>query len=304
MSQEKSLIESLKSKTGGKWASMVSRKLIGVRRKDKDLSVDVRLLEFVDGSLWALLSDRKQYLSTVESNFKSFLGLYDSDTTSRNILISQVDTVQGAMHLERIFDLYTSRFASSYSVDNVFSIAPGIANNVTGTIEGVDSAVQSKTTNVLITAYSSLVSTARMSFIDQTQYKAMVIGILKDLLDNWIAQAKQNGWRFDYAVSLSASGLRQASETNLDFTVLDQIRFVNYYESTRIFVYVGGFLDPILKNTVNKDGAKVYLTGAGFGWGPVYVTVSAGIEYPNVVLKNTRFGLSFGYEIPVTDLLD
>jgi hypothetical protein len=69
-------------------------------------------------------------------------------------------------------------------------------------------------------------------------------------------------------------------------------------------VYVGGFLDPILKNTINKDGAKVYLTGAGFGWGPAYITVSAGIEYPNVVLKNTRFGVSCGYEIPVTDLLD
>ena len=67
-------------------------------------------------------------------------------------------------------------------------------------------------------------------------------------------------------------------------------------------MYLGGFLDPLLKSTVNKGGDKVYLGGIGVGWNAVFLAVSAGVEYPNVVLKNTRLALSFGYEIPVTEI--
>lgn len=127
---------------------------------------------------------------------------------------------------------------------------------------------------------------------------------MRELLNSWIHQARQDGWRFDYAVSLSSTALHHGPDTSLDFTVLDQIRLVKYFETTRVFAYLGGFLDPLLKNTVDKSSDKVYLSGVGFGWQSVFVALSAGIEYPNVAIKNTRIALSFGYEIPIGDVLE
>ena len=63
MSQEKSRIESFKTSSGRKWTVVVSGRLIRARREDKNLSVDVRILEYVDASLWSLISDREKYFS-------------------------------------------------------------------------------------------------------------------------------------------------------------------------------------------------------------------------------------------------
>jgi len=85
---------------------------------------------------------------------------------------------------------------------------------------------------------------------------------------------------------------------------LDQIRFVRYFETTRVFIYIGGFLDPLLKNAITKNGEKIYLSGVGYGWQSVYLAVSAGIEYPDIAVKNTRLAFSLGYEIPLGDVLE
>ena len=303
MSQEKSRIESFKT-SDNKWTAVVSGGLIRVRRQDKNLSVDVRILEYVDGSLWTLISDREKYFSNFETNLSSLLQMYETDRGSRELIIALVDTATGHKSIEKLFSLFENYFDTSYAVDRVFSTTGGESSKEKGVNQKTDSTSKNNTTNLLVSAYSGMVSTAQYAFVNQEQYKPIVLGTVKDLVNYWILQARQNGWRFDYALSLSATVMRRDQNTNLDFTVLDQIRFVNYYESCRVFAYLGGFLDPLLKNTINKSGEKVYLSGLGFGWKSVFVAVSAGIEYPDVALKNTRFAVSFGYEIPITDMLE
>ncbi len=302
MSQEKSRIESFKTSSGRKWTVVVSGRLIRARREDKNLSVDVRILEYVDASLWSLISDREKYFSNFEKNFNSLLQMFETDQRSRQLILDLVDTSSGHRSIEKLFKLYQQYFDSSYTMDKVFVTTSNESRTDKDVGQNTDSTDQGSTTNLLIEAYSGMVSTAQYAFVNQEQYKTVILGTIRDILETWIHQARQNGWRFDYAVSLSATAIERNQNANLDFTVLDQIRFVNYYESTRIFVYLGGFLDPLLKSTVNKGGDKVYLGGIGVGWNAVFLAVSAGVEYPNVVLKNTRLALSFGYEIPVTEI--
>ena len=304
MSQEKSRIESFKTTTGRKWTVVVSGRLIRARREDKNLSVDVRILEYVDASLWTLISNKEKYLLNFDTNFNSLLEMFQTDKGSREILLTLVDTASGHRSIEKLFNLYQQYFDSSYTTDRIFVSTSSELPSVKGDGGNPDSTKENGTSNLLVNAFSGMVSTAQYTFVNQEEYKTVVLGTVKDILEMWVHQARQNGWKFDYAVSLSATAIERNQNTNLDFTVLDQIRFVSYYESTRIFVYLEGLLDPLLKSTVNKDGEKVFLGGIGFGWNALYIAVSAGVECLSVILKNTRIAFFFGYEIPVSELLE
>lgn len=296
MSQEKSKIESLKSKDGHKWTATVSGKLVSRRREGRDFSVDVRVLEVLDKSLWQLISDQGQISICSDSIFNSLLESY-SDISFRSMLSQLKASVRPGRIVESLFDIYRKPYDESRKIDRVFSAI---------TVEFTEEASkdQSFASNILVRIYASLVSTAHYDFVDHQQLRATILGSVRDLLEYWMSRSQKDGWKIDYAFSLAGTAIAARGSTSVDFTVLDQIRFVKYFETTKLFVYCGGFFDPLFKSTIGKTGLKVYLAGVGFGWRSAYFAISAGIEYPEVNLKNTRIAASLGYEIPVAELLD
>lgn len=294
MSEEKSSIESFKSSSGRKWIVIVSGELVQKRYTNRDLSVDVRLLELLDKSVWHLISDRKTLRPFLDSMIVSLRSTYSSDRVLNEVFESILGGTSNSNVLQTILGVYEKPFLAGYSSSAVFSSVKG--ENVLVN----DSDAQ----NSLTTAYSNLIATANYDFVDHEQVHEMILGLVRDLLEKWISNGRQDGWKVDYVLSLAGTALGQRGNISGDFTVLDQIRFARHFESSVVFFYIGGFFDPFLKNTINKGGAKVYMTGIGFGWQSYYVSVSAGIEYPQVLLRNTRMGISIGYEIPVADILE
>ena len=296
MSQEKSRIESFRLKDDRKWSATVSGNLISLRRKDKDLSVDVRLLEVLDKSLWQLISDQGQSSVHSDSIFSSLVESY-SDTSFRNMLSQFKANVRPGRMVESLFEVYRKPYEQFHRIDRVFSAI---------TDELTEEAARSQLfgSNILVTIYASLVSTAQYDFVDHQQLRPTILSSVRNLLEYWMSRSQKDGWKIDYAFSLATTAIAARGSTSVDFTVLDQVRFVKYFETTRLFVYCGGFFDPLFKSTIDKTGLKVYLVGIGFGWHSAYFAISAGIQYPEVNLKNIRMAVSLGYDIPVADLLD
>ena len=296
MSQEKSRIESFKLKDGRKWTVIVSGKLVSLRRMNKDLSVDVRLLEALDNSLWALISDRDHYFMRSDSIYASLIEAY-SDPNFRELLNGLNQNLKAGQLIESIFDVYRKPYDGSRKNDRVFSA-------VTGELSQDISTNESFASNVLVATYANLVATARFEFVDHKQLAATILGVVKDLLEYWMSRGREDGWKIDYTFSLAGTGIGGPGNIRVDFTILDQIRFVKNFEDTKLFIYCGGFFDPLLKSTIYKTGEKVYLVGLGFGWNSAYFSISGGIEYPEINIRNTRIAVSLGYEIPISDLLE
>lgn len=295
MSQEKSRIESFKSKEGRKWTVIVSAKLVSQRYMNKDLSVDVRLLEALDNSLWALISDRNHYVMRTDSIFASLIEAY-SDPNFRQLLSAFNQNTKPGMLIANLFDIYRKAYEKAQVTDRVFS---AVASNLVQ-----DASInESFASNILVGTYTNLVASARYEFVDHQQLNATILGSVKDLLEYWMSRGRENGWKVDYIFSLAGTGIG-GSSSSVDFTILDQIRLVKNFENTKVFIYCGGFFDPLLKSTIYNSGAKIYLIGLGFGWHAVYFAVSGGIEYPEINIRNTRLAFSLGYEIPISDLFD
>jgi len=255
MSEEKSKIESFKSEGDRKWTVIVSAKLIGLRRSDKDLSVDVRALEVLDKSLWLLISDRTHFVSHSDSIFQSFAVAFESDKSFSQAIESVKVTAKPGRIIENLFTVYQKAYEKSYGFDRVFRAAQGEAPED-----------ESQGSNSLLKTYSNLLITSHYAYIDHEQSRSTILGIIRDLLEHWMSQSRKDGWKVDYVFSLAGSGISGGGSANVDFTVLDQIRFVRHFETTRFFIYFGGFFDPLFKSTINKTGAKLYMTGLGFGW--------------------------------------
>jgi len=58
-----------------------------------------------------------------------------------------------------------------------------------------------------------------------------------------------------------------------------------------------------LKSTVYKKGTKLYQAGAGWQYGNIFITVNAGIPYPEFKPEDITAGISMGYEIPLSQLI-
>ncbi len=263
MSEEKSRIESFKSEGDRKWTVIVSGKLVSLRRTDKDLSVDVRVLEVLDRSLWLLLSNRAHFTAHSDSIVQSFFSAFESDRTLNQAITELIYTAKPGSLLLNLFQLYQRAYEKTYGVHRIFSMAQR---------EAIDD--KSLGSNSLVRVYSNLVATAQYEFVDHEQARSTVVGLVRDLLEHWMSESRRDGWKVDYVFSLAGTGIRGHGNTSVDFTVLDQIRFVRHFETSRFFVYFGGFFDPLFKTTINKTGAKMYLTGLGVGWHSAYLAVS------------------------------
>lgn len=293
MSEEKSRIESFTSGENRKWTVIVSGELVGIRRKDNDLSVDVRALEVLDKAIWLLISDRARFVSHSDSVFHSFAKAFESDKSFSQAIEAFKQSTKPGRIIEDLFGVYQKAYEKSYQVDKIF--------NVTQRESSSDGSTQA---NSLVRAFSNILAIAHYEFVDHEQARSAILGIIRDLFEYWIAQSRRDGWKVDYVFSLAGTGIVSKDNPSVDFTILDQIRFVRHFETTRIFLYFGGFFDPLFKSTLNKTGAKIYLTGLGFGWQSAYFTVSAGVEYPEVRIGHTRLAVTLGYEIPISEIID
>jgi hypothetical protein len=293
MSEEKSKIESFKSEGDRKWTVIVSAKLIGLRRSNNDLSVDVRALEVLDKSLWLLISDQTHFGSHSDSIFQSFAVAFESDRSFSQAIESVKSIARPGRIIENLFTVYQKAYEKSYGFDRVFRAVQGEAPED-----------ESQGSNALLKTYSNLLITSHYAYVDHEQSRSTILGIIRDLLEHWMSQSRKDGWKVDYVFSLAGSGIGGGGSANVDFTILDQIRFVRHFETTRFFIYFGGFFDPLFKSTINKTGAKLYMTGLGFGWHSAFIAFSAGMQYPEVMLKNTRFAITLGYEIPIDEILN
>ena len=297
MSQEKSKIESFISKDDRKWTTIVSGKLIGLRRIKKDISMDVRFLEAMDNALWVLISDREHYSIRIDSMYASLLHAYPKDSNFHELLSTLDISAKQGKFVESLFDIYKKNYDVAQSNISVFS-------TVSNQLSRDSSIKESFPSNILINAYGNLVYVAHYEFVNQEQMCVAILEGVKNLLDFWMTKGREDGWKLDYMFSLAGTGYGGSGSNTIDFTILDQVRFVKNYETTKIFIYCGGFFDPLLKSTVNKSGPKYYLIGGGWGWNSTYIAVSGGIEYPDIVIRNIRMAITIGYEVPVSDLLD
>jgi len=296
MSQEKSKIESFRLRDDRKWTVLVSSHLVGLRHKNKDLSVDVRVLEVLDKSLWQLVSPQSGPSIPSDSVFNSLIQAYPDQNF--NALLSAFRAATGSDKLmQDLYEIFRKPYAEARHIDRAFS---AVSNELIDRATGVETLAS----NRLISIYASLVSTAQYQFVDQQQLRSTILGSVRDLLEYWMSTSRKDGWKIDYTFSLAGTGLTGRGSTNVDFTILDQIRLVKHFETTRLFIYCGGFFDPLFKSTINKTGAKVYISGVGFGWHSAYLAISAGIEYPEINLRNTRIAVTLGYEIPIDEVLD
>ena len=129
-----------------------------------------------------------------------------------------------------------------------------------------------------------------------------IISNLRVILINWLNNASQNRWGLGYRVMLAGTYL--SKDEKIDFTVFDHLRWGYTGVDWAVYGFVGGFIDPLIKQSINKDGSKIYSVGFGITYRDFNLMPVLGIPYENIIDGIYQVGLTFGYEIPLTDLKD
>jgi hypothetical protein len=153
--------------------------------------------------------------------------------------------------------------------------------------------------------YSPILTTISSPFYgysDTNEIKDKVLQCIEALFTQWLQETENNKVQVEWVLSLSGTLLNNKEKSSADFTVLDQIRIAKHWCKSSAFIYVGGFIDPIIKNTVDKDGLRYYLAGAGFQYSQMFVSFTTGFPYVDFSSNDIRFGASIGYQIPLMEL--
>ena len=289
-----------------KWTSIISREFIKLRGTgdNLNLALDVRALEFVQYCFTEILTNEDNAAAKIDSALLSLKASYDMQGDNKfSKAIENLQQTTGAIDvLQTLFEKYISAYKESDNKGMYFVLdKKRLVSSIV--IEKTDS-VSTSLDNALADPFNSLISSAKYSYVDPSQSKQIITGIARELIENWITKAHQDGWKFEYTFSLAGTMFFGGSKVQMDFTVLDQFRFARHWESSTFYLFAGGIFDPILKNTIYKTPINLYLTGIGYQIGNTSLSLDAGIPYSDFELSNFRFGLSFGYEIPVSDLFD
>ncbi|MCK9407821.1 MAG: hypothetical protein M0R68_01670 [Bacteroidetes bacterium] len=311
MQEEKKKIESFSffdSSKGYdvKWLTVTYAQFIKLRGSGEklNLTMDVRALEFVQYALSELLTNKTHAIASIDSALHALKKSF-SDRGEKIQAIEQMESAGDALHtVYTLYERYITAFASANIEKAFFMLDYRRLDDAAATLETDAVPKIQKLNNALADPFTDLITWAKYPYVDPEQTKKIIIGITKELIEQWIASAHRNGWKAEYTFSLAGTAFTDGPRKEIDFTILDQFRFARHWESSTIYLFAGGIIDPILKNTIYTTPMKLYLAGFGFQCGSTSASLDVGIPYSDFKTSNFRYGISFGYEIPVSDLLD
>jgi len=280
LSKQKSFIASLKTANGKKWVAVISETLIKKRREQNMYIYDVRLNEFIRYSTKALLLYPDSAKTQIQQALQNLVNQYHGNEQDKiQNIIGKIDSAMNIYTTsQKIYGLYQKQFISSISDTTSFE------------------------TDIL-NAVSIIFN---QQYFDRTDMSENIFQTVAIILENFLNDGLKNKKGFQYIVSLAGTIYPNpafSDSARLDFTVLDQIRYQVNRKSGSYFIYLGGFIDPILKSTIYKNGTKLYQAGLGWQSGNVYLTINAGIPYPEFESRDISAGVSIGYEIPLNQLI-
>jgi hypothetical protein len=294
MQNVKNTIESLRLKDGRKWTVELSKNITRLKHNEKEkyLWLDVRVLEFVQFGFSKLLIEPKTFVASVESAKVSLSSLVGD---------SSWNAIHGVNLLKRVAEDLVDAYKSSYTA-SVFVLDKSLLD--TQPLESSTFIARNDTVinNILAEPFNNLIQTGDYGFVDVENAKDVVLSIVRQLIEGWINTASRSGWKFEYTFSLGGTYLNSYSRS-VDFTILDQFRFVRHWESFSAYAFMGGIFDPIIKNTIYKEGIKVYLVGIGAQYSNFHINIVLGIPYTNLKGEYGK-GVSVGYVIPIFDVFE
>lgn len=293
----KERLEKLYLNNDKKWVMQVSGTLIRKRWVERNYIYDVRINEFFKYICELYIFEQDSVLPKVklaaDDLFNAFsnlekrklyesLGLRDVVLQKFDISVSELDfgkvkltTLDPNMLIQRIFDLYSGAYKNLKSEIDFGQL-------VLAPVETV----------------------RKYSFRDQEYLKTRIFKAFIQLINDLYLTSKRQYHGVEYMVSLAGTAFLQDESATLNFTVIDQIRYYPGIKAMRIYLYAGGFIDPILKNVGYESNLKYYLMGVGVPIGQGYITLNAGIPYPEINLNDFVCGVTVGYEIPIGELFD
>jgi len=282
MALERCNIESLRV-NDNKWTVLVSKNL--AQQKRKNIALDIRSLEVFQYLIGEMYFRREGYQVRIDSTLKMLANVFPSSE-------QWADSI-AALRGEKTFVKFYSAF-----IDLMTESAYRSDLNFSGSIE-YDYSI-----NDYFLPLLNIVVSTQYSLVDAEELKAKTIQTVIQIFNEWLNQARQDGIKMEYVFSLASTGLVGPENNSLDFTVLDQARLTYHRRDITYFVYTGGFMDPLIKNTIYKEGMKYYLAGFVAQYKSVYFALSGGLPYTDIRTENARFGLTVGYEIPVWDIME
>ena len=292
MQNIKNTIESLRLKDGKKWVVEFSKYVTPLKHGEKYWWLDVRFLEYAQYGFSKLLIEPKTFAVSVESAKVSL------SSSVKNFDFNSIDGIKLLKRIaENLIQANTGSFRANVFVLDKFLLdtQPPEATNL---IARTDTVIN----NILAEPFNNLIQTCDLGFVDAENAKDVILSIVRQLLEEWMNAASRSGWKFEYTFSLGGTYLNSYSRS-VDFTILDQFRLVRRWESVSAYAFIGGVFDPIIKNTVYKEGIKVYLVGVGAQYSNFHINLVLGIPYTDLKGEYGK-GISVGYAIPIFDLFE
>lgn len=280
-------MESLMVDKKTRWVSAVSKIMIAKRRNEKDIALDVRILEILQISLLNQINPNLQ-LKIDSLLIKDLLKYYNAPLESDDLykLVEYWKANKIKESLSLLFDAYTrsikKRISSIVKSDGYSAIPFDL-----------------KVLNELLSNYVYLVNAVADGLFGAKQFESNAIKTTAHLIDSWIENYNSDTFRFDYGFMLASSYINK--DDKLRFIVLDQLRFGYFEKNWALFMFVSGVIDPLLQEALDSNN-KVYLAGLGYKYTQLSLSIGAGIPYENLKLKNSKLAVSVGYEVPILDL--
>ena len=254
--------------------------------------LDVRISEFIEQSFSNLIIDPAHYSTQADSGMASLRQVVGT---------SILPDVDGVTFIKQTVTNLIRSFQSSYRYSPVFNLDKTLTGEDTIAVKKTLERGKSDIDNILAQIFYDLVETSDWTFVDRDNSQKVLLSNITELLDQWLSGSKESGWHFEYSVSLGGTYFANYTKS-VDLTVLDQIRLAKHFGESTLYMFAGGFLDPLIKETIYKTGRRVYLAGIGYEYSYFHLDLVVGVPFTN--LRSTfGYGVSAGYEIPIADIL-
>jgi len=288
MTDVRQKIESLEGENQRKWVNRVSRTLVRDRSKNNDITLDVRALDLLQYSL----NKHIEADQIIENENRLMEKLVKTYSNKNGANLQWIDNWNNTKSLNQAMVDFYNEFTEPYN---------SVYKDVTK-IDGISHLpFDLKIIQSLLSPIQNLISTTEYSIHEPEFTEDQIIQSITMLFNNWMEEYKMKQWAINYKFLLGGTYLDR--DATMDFTVFDQLRYGYTGEKYSIFLFIGGFFDPLIKNTINKEGSRIYLSGIGFSRNEFNVLVGVGIPYEDIKSNSYQLGITFGYEIPLVDII-
>lgn len=274
---EKKVLESIQTESGRAWVTEISSYFIRQRRVSGKYQFDVRIQELFNTAADMLIFDR----DSLDVDFSDALD----------------ETLNKYSEQER------QQVIDQLGISDVF-----VDNEIKPTVESLFALYTKQQTGLEIrfevTLLQPLQTALHYDYINKHKLQEVLLKSSLATLESMVSAAESRPSLISYTISLAGTVYPESQRDayRADFTLLDQIRLNIPISGVHIFLFTGGFIDPILKSTLYDEGLKYYLAGVGLSYGSIFFSGGAAIPYPEFHTNAIKFGVSLGYEIPIMEV--